>query len=67
MERFLERISESTYFDNFIIKGGFLMLSDELIPAVTTNYFIGLVRRNYKLRPERQAPTFETTLYRRLV
>ncbi|MBI9013201.1 MAG: nucleotidyl transferase AbiEii/AbiGii toxin family protein [Clostridiales bacterium] len=27
MERFLERISESTYSDNFIIKGGFLIAS----------------------------------------
>jgi hypothetical protein len=43
------------------------VLSDELLPVRTTNYFIGLVRLNYKLRPERQALTFETTLYRRFV
>ena len=43
------------------------MLSDELLPVQTTHYFIGLIRPNNKLRPERQALTFKTTLYRRFI
>ena len=36
LERFLERVSQSAYYDNFIIKGGFLIASMVGLSSRTT-------------------------------
>jgi len=43
------------------------MLSDELLPVQTTNYFRLVIRLNNKLLPQLQSTTIKTTYYHRFV